>query len=272
MYIIIGLALIAVGVYFFLVQFRKSGNDLVEIQFQQTKSIPDALEAVKAMEDIDPNYREFIELKGFADCKNPQTTPYSQKKVAFYTAEVHQLSEETREETDNNGNRRTNTYKHDEKLSEEESGEPLLLRDNDGNEIIIETNGVSGSFDMPKTLDRFQSANGNNGYSPFMNPNRHFTQFNINMNFGNGYRLLGYKQIENTINLRQPLYVLGEAYMNCGQLFIGPPREKGKSFIVSTKSEEELIKNKKNSKMMAIVLGCAAIVIGIAMIVMNFTK
>lgn len=270
MYIIIGLVLIAVGVYFLLVQFKKSGNDLIEIQFQQTKTIPEALEAVKAMEDIDPNYREMIELKGFADCKNPQTTPYSQKKVAFYTAEVHQISEETREETDSNGNRRTRTYKHDDKLSEEESGEPLLLKDNDGNEIVIETNGVSGSFDMPKTLDRFQNAN--NGYSPFMNPNRRFREFGINMNFGGGNRLLGYKQIENTINLRQPLYVLGEAYMNCGQLFIGPPREKGKSFIVSTKSEEELIKDKKNSKMMSIVVGVAAIVIGIVLIVMNFAK
>ena len=269
MYIVIGLICIAIGVYLVFFGRRKASSDLLEIQFQQTKTVAEAKEAVEAMADVDPNYREMVELKGTTFCENPPTAPFSKKKVAFYVAETYKVSEETFREKDSNGNERMRTVKHEDKLSEEESGENLILRDNNGDSVIIETNGVSGKLDLQKTLDRFQNESQyRNDF--YMNPNRRFREFNVNG--GAGYRLLGYKQVEKTFPLNAPLYALGEVYMNCGQLFLGPPRDSSKPFIVTTKSEEELVKNRKNSALINLLVGIAGFVAGAVFIVMAIVK
>jgi hypothetical protein len=246
---------------------KKAAGDLLEIQYQQTKSIPEVREALEAMQDIDSNYRELVEVKGTAGCDNPPSTPYSQKKVAFYVAETYKVSEETREERDNQGHVHTRTVKHEDKLSEEESGEPLLLNDDNGDRIVIETNGVSSKLDLQKTLDRFQNAD---GYNPNMyrNPHRHFREFNPG--FGAGYRLLGYKQVEKTFPLNARLYVLGEAYMEGGQIIVGQPRDKSKPFIVTTKSEEELVNSKEKVVKLNLFGGIGCAVLGVIMIIVQF--
>lgn len=262
--VIIGILLIAAGAYFILVGRKKAAGDLLEIQFQQTKTIPEVMEALQDMADIDPNYRELVEVKGTASCDNPPVAPYSQKKVAFYVAETYKVSEETREERDSEGNVRTKTVKHEDKLSEEESAEALLLADANGNRVAIETNGVADKLDLQKTMDRFQNANQYNS-NTYMNPHRRYRDFNVS--FGAGYRLLGYKQVEKTIPLLARLYVLGEAYLENGQIVIGPPRDKSKPFIVTTKSEEELVKSKESAVKMNLFGGIACAVIGLIMII-----
>jgi hypothetical protein len=66
------------------------------------------------------------------------------------------------------------------------------------------------------------------------------------------------------------MYVLGEAYMDCGQLVVGAPRDKKKPFIVSTKSEEELIKTKKSSANLQLIGGIVCAVIGVIAVITQF--
>ncbi len=264
--IIIGILLIAAAVYMIFFGRKKAAGELLEIQYQETKTIPEVEEALMAMQDIDPNYRELVEVKGTAACDDPPTAPYSQKKVAFYTAETYKVSEETRQERDNEGNVRTRTVKHEDKLSEEESAQPLLLTDADGRRIIIETNGNADKLDLVKTMDRFQNADQYNA-NMYTNPYRRFREYSPS--FGAGYRLLGYKQVEKTIPLLSRLYVLGEAYMENGQIYIGQPREKSKPFIVTTKSEEELVKNKESAAKFQLFGGIASAVIGVILIIVG---
>lgn len=260
--IIIGIILIAVGFYLVFFQRTKHASDLLEIQAQETKTIPEVREALEAMADIDPNYREMVELKGFAQASQPVNTPYSNRPVAFYTAQTVQVSEETEEYRDNEGNLRTRTHKHEDKLADEESAAELLLKDNVGNEVVIETNGVSSKLDLQKSFDRFERDDPyrNGGY--YDNPYRRFHRYDIRP-YGAGYRVLGYKQIENTFPVNAPLYALGEAYMINGRIYLGPPRDSKKAFIVTTKSEEELVKSKKSSQMFTLIGGAACILIGI---------
>ena len=269
MVIILGILCIGIGIYLIFFGRRKASAELLEIQFQQTKTIAEAKEAVEAMADVDLNYREMVELKGFSACDNPPTTPFSRKQVAYYVAETYKVSEETFREKDSDGNERMRTVKHEDKLSEEESGENLILKDNNGDSVIIETNGVSDKLDLQKTLDRFQNESQyRNDF--YMNPHRRFREFNVNG--GAGYRLLGYKQVEKTFPLNAAMYALGEVYMNCGQLYLGPPRDSSKPFIVTTKSEEELVKSKKNAAMMNLALGIFGVVIGAVFIIMGIVK
>lgn len=264
MQIVIGIVLILIGGYFLIFNSKKQANDLLEIQSTDTKTIDEVREALQAMSSIDPNYRELVEVKGFAQTNQPVIAPFSNERVAYYIAKTMQISETTETYTDSDGNRRTRTNKRTDTLSEEESTAPLLLKDNAGNEIVIESNGTSNQFDLQKICDRFDNSN-----IPYQNRNySNFRLFDINPM--NNYRIIGYKKIEEAFRLNCPLYVFGDAYMLNDKIYIGPPKDSSKPFIVTSKSEEQLVKSKKNSKLFSIIGGAAAIVIGIAVIVAFF--
>lgn len=262
--ILVGIALIILGGYLVIFLRKKLSAETLEIQSQDTKTIPEVREALEAMSAIDPNYRELVEVKGYAKAQQPIVTPYTGEDVAFYIAKTVQMSETTETYTDSQGNRRTRTVKHSDVLCEEESSVPLLLKDNNGDEIVIETNGISSKLDLQKTCDRLDSTNSgynNRGYS-------NYRQFNI-ASRGN-YRLLGFKKIEETFRSNAPLYALGEAYMRDGRIYLGPPKSPDLPFIVTSKSEEQLVKSKKSSQTYTLLGGIASVVIGIVLIVASF--
>ena len=272
MYIVLGVALIALGVYLAWFQRRKTGDALLDIQATQTSTVADVKEALADMASISADYREYCELKGTVTSKNPQKTPFSQRDAAYYIATTYRVTEETIRERDSNGNMRTRTVKHEEKISEEESGEELILTDSNGDSITIETVGVAGAFDLVKTMDRFEPAQSYNNNNFFQNRNRIFRSFDNGFVGGNDHRMLGYRQVEMAFNVGQKLYVLGEAYMNGGVLMIGPPTDKSRQFIVTAKSEEELVKSKESAKKASLIGGIACAVIGLIVIIVGFTK
>ena len=106
--IIIGLLLIALGVYLAYFQRRKTGDALLDIQATQTSTIADVKESMADMASISDTYREYCELKGTVRSKNPQKAPFSQKDAAFYKAVTYRVYEEEEIVTDSNGNRRKN--------------------------------------------------------------------------------------------------------------------------------------------------------------------
>ena len=162
--------------------------------------------------------------------------------------------------------------KKEEKISDEESGEELVLTDANGDTIDIETVGVSSAFDLPKTVDRFEPANVYNGMQFHQNPRRRFQSFEGSFIAGNGARMLGYRMVEYAFLSGQKLYLLGDAYMNAGTLTFGKPTEKGKQFIVTAKSEEELVSTKQSSQKMSLIGGIACAVIGLILMISGFTK
>lgn len=252
------------GGYLFFFQRKQHASDMLEIRAQETKTIPEVREALEAMAPIDPNYREMVEVKGIAQAEQPVTAPYSGEKVAFYIAKTVQVSESTESYTDSDGNHHTRTRKHYDTLSEEESSAPLLLKDQEGNEIVIETNGTSKKLDLQKSFDRFD----NNRTSYDNRPYSRYNSYNVQPR-GNS-RILGYKKTEEIFRLNSPLYALGEAYMQDGRIYIGPPRATDMPFIVTSKSEEQLIKEKKNSQKFAFFGGIAAAIIGVLIIAAYF--
>ena len=75
---------------------------------------------------------------------------------------------------------------------------------------------------------------------------------------------------EKTIPLGQPLYVLGEAYKEGNTLHIGKPVDKDKSFIVSPKSEDQLVGKYQGNAKFALFGGIAAIAIGVFLLIAHF--
>ena len=73
--------------------------------------------------------------------------------------------------------------------------------------------------------------------------------------------------VEKTIDANQNLYVIGEAFRVGNTLHIGKPQDSKKSFIITTKSEEDLINSSNQKAKFALIGGIIAIVIGIIMLI-----
>lgn len=59
--------------------------------------------------------------------------------------------------------------------------------------------------------------------------------------------------------MNQILYVLGEAYYVGEELHIGTPSEENKPFLISTKSEDDLVKGYKSNAVFTLFGGIATI-------------
>ena len=72
---------------------------------------------------------------------------------------------------------------------------------------------------------------------------------------------------ESTIDANQSLYIIGEAFRVGNVIHVGKPQDSKKPFIVTTKSEEDLINSSNRKSMMYLVGGIVAILVGIVMLI-----
>jgi hypothetical protein len=76
---------------------------------------------------------------------------------------------------------------------------------------------------------------------------------------------LGYRYTEWVLRPGTPLYVLGEVRDGTGALVMGPPRERGQHFVVSTRSEEELTARGRRSQVLLSRIGAGVAVAGVVL-------
>jgi L-aminopeptidase/D-esterase-like protein len=121
-------------------------------------------------------------------------------------------------------------------------------------------------------VDRFQSGEPGAG-------NGLITLGDFSINVGglsigsmSGSRTIGYRIRETVLPLGRPIFVLGEVADRSSQLTIGMPREKGRRFIISTKSEEELIRSMQATIRWLLVGAASSSVAGLALIVVGLVR
>ena len=128
-----------------------------------------------------------------------------------------------------------------------------MIDDSTDEAVILEINGTGCKFDIPKTFDRFEPKGNLGSY-------RYFNSFSWNRL---GAETLGFRMTEKTIDANQALYVIGEAFKVGNTIHIGKPQDNKKPFIVTTKSEEDMINKSKQNEWMALIVGIVVIIIGI---------
>jgi hypothetical protein len=82
-----------------------------------------------------------------------------------------------------------------------------------------------------------------------------------------GARTLGFRMIEKTIPVGQSLYVLGEAWLEGLKVKIGRPRDVKKPFIVSVRSETDIVQSNNRSARIALVIGIVIAVAGVLVMI-----
>ncbi len=236
----------------------KYKNKNIEIKYERTTSIGELKEILSgnAAAGLE-GYRHFVELKGTAGSEIPVKAPFSKKEVAYFNASLYQVYQERETYKDSTGTHQR-LKKNESLLSTQKSSSPILLSDSQSGEkayIDISHSGIQ--LDTIRTLDRFEPVNNirNNNYLK----NYHYN----NMGIGT----LGFRMTEETIPLGQPLYVLGEAVLEGARIILNKPLYVKKPFIVSVRSETDIVHGNKTSGKIALVFGILLILAGIAVIV-----
>lgn len=256
--IIIGIVLIALGALLALVVRTRINNKNIEIQFMKTTTIPELTAALKENEAQGlGGYREFAELKGVAASGSPQKAPYSGQDVAYYDADIYQVFEETETYSDEHGTHERVNRREDRMSGQKSTGGLVLKDEQSGDKAYIELADHGMQLDTVKSFDRFEPMD-------MMNQYGFFGSFRYSQR---GTRTLGFRMVEKTIPLDHPLYVLGDAYLQNGRLTVGKPADSKKPFIVSVKSEADLVHGNKVGAAMALVFGIVLAVAGVAVMI-----
>lgn len=260
MNILIPILLIAGGLVAIFYMRPKLQNNVTEIKYLQTKTISELEDMFKQMNEngLGNEYREFVELKGQVVSNNLVETPFSDRKVAYCKSKLVQVIETKEQYRDSNGTLRTRVDKHENTISEEKSSQDISMIDPSSKDsVVLEINGTGCKLDIPKTFDRFEPKGNLRNY-------RYFNSFSFNRF---GAETIGFKMLEETIDKNQNLYVIGEAFRVGNKIHIGKPQDSKKPFIVTTKSEEDLINNSNQKVIFALIGGIVAIVLGIIMFI-----
>lgn len=258
--ILLPLLLIAGGVVSIVYLRPMMLGHVREMKYIHTTSIKELLDMYQTMADsgLGDTFRNYIELKGTVECDQPTVTPFSSQSVAYCSSKLSAVSQREEQYRDNDGHYHTRTVKEEQVLSSENSAEVLFMRDGSSDTRVALDINNGCSFDVPETFDRFETVGNLGRYAYF----RNFRHPRAN--------LLGYRMQEKTIPLGQPLYVLGEAYMEGTTLHIGKPIDKEKSFIVSTKSEDQLVGKYEGNAKVAFFGGIGAVVVGVLLLISHF--
>ena len=196
-------------------------------------------------------------VRGVVRCGEPLTSELAEVPCVHYEMQVKRRYEETRWETDSEGNRRQRTVRGSETVA--------------GNErsVAFELEGATGKVEVQpsedaewiteKTLSRFEPERGVGGSVGRF-------RFDAGFNRG-GRRTLGYQLEEKAIPVGREIWVLGEVTEDLdGDLRVVTPQDEDGHLILSVKSRQELLKSTGGLAKTLYVLAILAGVIGVALL------
>lgn len=243
----------------------KTQDSVTEMKYMKTKTVAELKDMFSQMDSngLGSEYREYVELKGKVVSDNLVETPFSNRKVAYCQSKLMQVTETREQYRDSNGNIRTRENKHENTISDEKTSQEISMVDSSSEESVeLEINGTGCKLDIPKTFDRFEPKNNLSNY-------RYFNSFSWNRY---GAETLGFKMTEETIDANQSLYVIGEAFRVGDKIHIGKPQDNKKPFIITTKSEEDMINHSNERALYLLIGGILSIGVGLVMFVTSIIK
>jgi hypothetical protein len=263
--------LISLGIAFGLLFLLKSQQKkLLVIQGVETSTVELLQSMSKSMtEQLGPgSLTHYTEIKGKILCDEPLVSEMAGEKCVYYSMRVEREYEETYHERDSQGRNVQKVRTRTETVSENIRSVPFYVQDATGK---IKVNPVGAAMVPQKGLSRYEPAHsaGITGGGVLK-----FGSFSIQipgMGQTGGRRILGYRMEENLIPVGKDVYILGEATDRDGELCMAAAHDKA-DFIISAKSEEELIKDKKSSIKLTIAGIILCGIAGVVLIVMDLIK
>lgn len=266
-FLIIGAVLIlaAVGMAFGSRSQKRKLQQIKGTETSTSKELAD-LAASVAKEIGAGSFNQIAEVKGTVECADPLESELSGTRCVRYAMNVTREYEETYWETDDKGHRTQRTRRGSQSVASNARSVSFLVRDSAGT-IAVDPDGAS--FVEEKVFSEYRPGDLRGG-------GLQFGRYSFNPGsfaaLAGGRRTIGYRFEESAVPVGRPIYVLGEAVDRDGRLRICKPDKKGASFIISLKSEEQLVKGAQSSAMGLIVAAIVAAVLGAAGVVFGVLK
>ncbi|MFC1849618.1 E3 ubiquitin ligase family protein [candidate division CSSED10-310 bacterium] len=267
--IIIGiiLLLIAGGLFWGRMSTLKKLGDITITETSQIGTLVNTSKAV-AEEIGSGSFAEYAEIKGVAKTEQPLTAQFSGRECVYFRSQViREWEEEEIERDSETGEERRHWERRSEVMSDNVSDPDFWIEDETG-KINVHPKGAK--IESIQVLDDFEQQDsgkisidgGKLSWGNF--------SFSIGDSFS-GRNILGYRFKEWIIPIDQRMYALGEASDSGGTLSLQKPKEK-KTFLISTRSEEELTQAAEKSTALFTYgsIGCA--VVGLILILVGIIR
>lgn len=269
---ILGGIFLLVGFGLFFLQ-RSAKQKLASIRQARQQTVAELQQTAQgvAAEIGSGSWRDYVKVSGNVQCDQPLTSELKQVPCVYYRMIVEREYEETVTKRDSDGQTTRETERSSEIVSQNQQSTPFLLTDGTG-EILI--NPMNADIETVSILDEFQAESSMGG-------SLSFGGFSLSLGGDSaGRRTIGYRYRESILPLERRVLILGQVTDAQGvpggstniQLAIEKPTEKGKKFLISLKSQEQLQQGAANTAKYAFYGMISAFVAGIVLLVAGFTQ
>ncbi len=256
------IGLIAAALGGLLLYLSKNASERVyHMKNTETSKIGDLLQLINdvraEMGGGASELREFVELKGVVGSDSPIEAEMSGQPAVIVQSQVTRDVEELREHRDSEGNVTTRWEKRTESVHSNRLERPFWLEDDSGR-LEVRPGGADAS--LQTVVDRFEqpsaveSGGGHLSFGRFsfsarmLGPSRNF-------------RVIGYRFVESILPVGARVYALGEISDTGEGIALHKPAS-DKPFMLSTRSEEEMVRSGMSQAKWMKIGGIAAVALG----------
>lgn len=256
MFTVIGGVLLAVGIML-LFSRRKDREDLLEIKYIKQSKISDLIENSKEIQkrlDEKDAYRQTVEVRGNVICEKPLIAELSGEKCIFFSRIIEEEYEEIYHVEDDDGSRQQKKRIDTRVVSKIDRYVDFKVNDGSGEITVIPEGADIDSFQI------FEDYKPYDGDIEYTSGNYKYTPTHLDR--GKDRAVLGYRFSEFVLPIDQSVYVLGETGNEDDNLVIRKSREKDKPYIISNRSEEELVNEKDTAVTVKLVVAIILLAVG----------
>ena len=267
--LILSVVLIALGCVL-LVLSNRSRTKANAMAGTETSRIGELLELVKAVRsDLgageSSGYSEYCELKGEIVCNAAVTGEFSGQQLAMVETRVTRVYETRREERDDQGHVRTTWSKGSDTLSQNTQTAEFFIDDGSGK---VRVRPPAKGVELLELVDRFEPPTAVETRSGQLSLGNGAFELSIpTFRSGSSRRLLGYKFTEKGLPIGRRAYALGHITDTEEGLVMHDNDAPEKPFILSLRSEEELVASSERNAKWLRFGGYVAALLGVALAV-----
>jgi hypothetical protein len=275
----VGLVLVVLAVVLFMFA-RRSADKVHYVKATDTSTVGAIQKLVSEVAADMPDgeaigFKDYVEVKGRVVCDEPIRGELSEQLGAIVETDVIRVAERREEVRDAHGHIKTTWRKHEETLSSNRREAAFWIDDGTGRLRVKPDRNV----ELIKSFERFENEGGHG--IGFGGGQLNLSMGRYQLSVGGGHwdpttsRTLGYRFIERLLPVGKPVYAIGEvaAIPDEGLVLRAPTDDqKKRPFVVSPRTEEEIVKSAEKSALFLKVGAALLAVGGLALVVVGLLR
>lgn len=236
-FLIAGAIIGIVGLILWIVKGKKEGK-VATLDLTDTSKVSEVRENYESIRSSvgDGSFTHFCELKGVAYADSPLQSELAKQAVVYYSAKVVHEFEKLETKKGADGKMEKKWVKGSDVISDNTQwANGWGVKDDSG---FVKIDPAKAELHTEQIFSNFERADATDNSAMSLK----LGGVSIGLGAKNpGMKTLGYRYTEHAIKMDTDLYVIGDANDREGDLMISKPKDSKQPFIVSTKSESELV-------------------------------